>query len=379
MTEVTIQLKSSKDRDNGGGLQGLVARLEEYSAPSLSIKEQTFFAKRLSFLVEAGVPILEGLNVLRDQTKSRGFSRVMSYVIEDVSNGHFLAKSLGRFPNIFGQFAINIIKIGEQSGILSQNLNYLADELKKKHELKKKMVGALVYPVFITVATIGITVLLTVFVFPKIMPVFMSLKVELPLSTRIVIALSNFLRESGLYFLLSIIIGTIGFSVLVKKSTTFRYQVHRFLLNTPLVGSMIQSYNLANITRTLGLMLKSGLTLSDALPVTADTTSNLVYERSLRRLGEAVNRGEQISVYLSKNKGLFPEILTHMVSVGERSGSLSDTFLYLAELYEGEVEESTKNLSSLIEPIMMIIMGMMVGLIAVSIITPIYEITNHLQ
>lgn len=379
MAEATLKLRRPQKRNAGSGWKNLVARLEEMSAPSLSVKEQTFFAKRLSFLVEAGIPILEGLHVLKDQTKSRGFGRIMDNVIDDVSNGQYLAKSLGRYPNIFGQFAINIIKIGESSGILSQNLNYLADELKKKHELKKKMVGALVYPVFITLATIGITVLLTVIVFPKIMPVFLSLNVTLPLSTRMVIALSNFLLHYGLLSLLLLVVAVVVFSISYRKSKKMRFGVHKSLLNLPIVGSMIQSYNLANITRTLGLMLKSGLTLSDALPVTADTTSNLVYDRALRNLGQAVNRGEQISVYLGKHKGLFPEILTHMVSVGERSGSLSDTFIYLAELYEGEVEEATKNLSSLIEPIMMIVMGMMVGLIAVSIITPIYEITQHLN
>jgi type IV pilus assembly protein PilC len=375
MTDTTLHIK----KNNFEGIRNLVARIEEKSAPSLSVKEQTFFAKRLSFLVDAGVPILESLHVLRDQTKSRGFGRVMTKVIADVSNGQFLAKSLAQYPHIFGHFAINIIKIGESSGILSQNLNYLADELKKKHELKKKMIGALVYPMFITLATIGITILLTVVVFPKIMPVFSSMKVELPLSTRIVIALSNLLRESGLIILLGIVLFIVAMLVANKKSYYVKLFIHRTLLTLPFVGSMIRSYNLANMTRTLGLMLRSGLTLSDALPVTADTTANLVYQSELRALAQAVNRGAQLSTHLSTRKGVFPEILTHMVLVGERSGSLSDTFIYLSELFEGEVEEATKNLSSLIEPIMMIVMGIMVGLIAVSIITPIYEITQHLN
>lgn len=357
---------------------GSFDRMATAFTPRLSVKEQAFFAKRLSFLVKAGVPILESLQVLREQTKSRSLSRIIEKVIHDVSNGQYLSKSLGKFPGIFGEFAINLIQVGESSGILSQNLNYLADELKKRHALKRKVVGALVYPIFITFATLGLTIMLTVFVFPKIMPIFTSLNVKLPLSTRIVIFVSEFLRDYGLYCFFGLVLGVIGLSVVHRKSDAFRYQVDRLILNLPLFGSMIRYYNLANMCRTMGLMLKSGIRLSEAIPITAETTGNRVFKRELERLAEAALRGGDLSVYLKKRKDIFPEMLAQLVSVGERTGSLSDTFMYLAELYESEVEDLTKNLSSLIEPVLMIVMGLLVGIIAISIITPIYEITQHL-
>ncbi len=296
-----------------------------------------------------------------------------------MENGQSLSRSLGKFPHVFGDFAINIIKIGESSGILSENLDYLADELKKKQALRRKVVGALVYPALITCATLGITIFLMVYLFPKIMPIFTSLHMALPLSTRIVIFLSNGLRNYGIFILLGLIVAIIAFVVMFRRSARLRFRYDQWLLKLPFLGVMIQSYNLANGARTMGLLLKSGITLSDALPITADTTANMVYKAEFRKLAEVVNRGEKISSHLLRNRTLFPDILSQMIAVGERSGNLSNTLVYLSELYESEVEEFTKNLSTLIEPILMIFMGLLVGFIAISIITPIYGITQNLH
>ena len=150
-------------------------------------------------------------------------------------------------------------------------------------------------------------------------------------------------------------------------------------MKIPIVGQIIQYYNLANSTRTLGLLLKSGINVSDAIPITGKTTSNLVYKHEFKNLGEIINRGERLSNYLKTKKAVFPDVLTQIVSVGERSGNLSNSLIYLSEMYEAEVDDFTKNLTNLIEPILMIFMGIIVGFIAISIITPIYGITQHLQ
>jgi type IV pilus assembly protein PilC len=300
-------------------------------------------------------------------------------VIEDVANGQSLAKSLGKFARMFGDFGINIIKVGEQSGTLSQNLEYLADELKKKQMLKRKVVSAFVYPAIIVFATLGITAFLMLFLFPKIMPIFASLNAELPLSTKIVMAISVFLQHWGLAVLGGLFVLSILYVVLIRMYRPFHLLVDRLLLRIPVVGAVVKYYNLASSMRTVGLLLKSGITLSEALPLTRDTTQNLAYKLEFDALTATVNRGEQLSVYLRTRRGMFPDVLTQMVSVGERSGNLSNTLMYLSEFYEAEVEDFTKNLSSLIEPILMIIMGILVGFIAISIITPIYGITQHLQ
>jgi type II secretory pathway component PulF len=357
----------------------LNARLEERTTPRLSTKEQMLFVKRLAFLVNASVPILESLHMVSEQSKSRRYNRVMKSVIADVTNGLSLSRSFERFPHVFGDFGINIIRIGETSGTLSQNLEYLAEELKKAETLKKKILGAMVYPAVITVATLAITAFLVLYLFPKIMPVFTSLKMELPLSTKIVIAVSTFLQAYGLVTLAIVAGALVVLVFVIRKSPQIRYVFDTWIMRMPIVGEVIRYYNLATATRTLGLLLRSGVTLAEALPLTADTTKNLVYKEQYRLLADAVLRGERISNYLFKKPSLFPAMTSQMIAVGERSGNLSDTLVYLSSLYEAEVDDFTKNLSSLVEPALMVIMGVLVGFVAISIITPIYGITQHLK
>lgn len=345
----------------------------------MSTKEQTFFVKRLSFLVKAGIPILDSLMMIKDQTRKKGYSKVLDKIISDVSNGQNLSNSLAKFPNMFSDFSVNIIGFGESSGILSENLDYLADELKKKQQLRKKVVGAFVYPLVVTFATFGITGFLMVYLFPKIMPVFQSLNMKLPLSTKIVIYLSNFIRFNGLYLVLGLIIFFVSFMLLLKKSHNFRFYFDKLILKIPIIGDIIRDYNLANSTRTIGLLLKGGVTVSEAIPIAEKTSSNLVYREQFKKLSVTINRGDKISLYLSSRRDLFPDILSQIVSVGERSGNLSNSLIYLSELYEAQVDDFTKNLSSLIEPALMIFMGILVGFIAISIITPIYSITQNLH
>lgn len=344
-----------------------------------SIKDQTFFAKRLSFLLRSGVPILESLIMIKEQTHTKSHITLIDAVIADVSNGQFLSTAFERTKRLFGTFAINIIRIGETTGILSENLDYLAEELKKKQALRRKVIGAFIYPAIVTLATIGITTFLVVYLFPKIMPVFTSLHVRLPLTTRVVIWISNFLREDGFLFLAIISIIVASFLIALKKSKRLQLLVDSLTLKIPIAGTIIQYYNLANANRTLSLLLKSGVTLSEALSIVSDTSGNLVYKKEYHTLMETVNRGEKMSSYLHKDRKLFPDILTQIIGVGEKSGDLQNSLLYLAQFYENEVDDFTKNLSNMVEPVLMVCMGILVGFIAISIITPIYGITQNLH
>lgn len=345
----------------------------------LSLKDQIFFIKRLAFLIKAGIPILESLHMIREQTRNKSYANMLDTFIVDVSNGQYLSTSMGKYRQMFGDFSINIISFGESSGILSENLEYLAEELRKKHALHKKVIGAFVYPGVITLATIGITVFLMVYLFPKIIPVFTSLRMTLPLSTRIVIFSSNFVRFNGLYLLGALFVSVVVIIIALKKSSKFHFYFDKYLLKVPVIGKMIQYYNLANCNRTMGILLKSGVTMSEALPITTRTISSLVYKKEFKNLSEVVNRGEKMSTYLRNKRAIFPEVVPQIISVGERSGNLAASLIYISELYESEVDNFTKNLSSLIEPILMIFMGVMVGFIAISIITPIYSITQNLN
>ncbi len=355
------------------------AKKARFTYTRLSVKEKTLFIKRLSFLTGAGVTLLESLQILRRQTKGAGKMRMFDTVIEDVSNGQYLSTSLGKFKNVFGDFAVNIIRVGETSGILNQNLSYLADEFKKNQALRSKVLGALVYPIFITIATLGLTSLLTVFIFPKLQPIFTSLNVALPFTTRTLIFLSAFLRSYGIFLVLGLILLGALFWMLVKRSKSFHLFVDRALLKVPLLGKIVQSYNMTNLCRTLGLLLKSSVRVNEAVAITADTTANLVYKREIKVIAEKVHQGERISKYLESRPALFPDIMPQMVSIGEKTGNLSETLIYLSELFEGEVDDATKNLSGSLEPLLMIFMGILVGFVAVSVITPIYEITQNLH
>lgn len=337
------------------------------------------FAKRLSFLIKAGVPIVESLILLRTQTKSKGKARVLDAVIRDVSSGQHLSTSLGKFNRLFGDFAVNLIRVGETSGILSQNLVYLADELQKKQALNRKVIGAMVYPIFISVATIGVTAMMTAYIFPKLMPIFTSLGVELPVTTRAMIWASEYIRDWGLLTALGIIIFMGIFFFVRSRVEPLRKATDLALLYLPFAGKIARTYNLANFTRTLGLLLKSGIKLTNALEVTAESTTNRVYRDACSHMAKLVMQGDPISKGIALHPRLYPDILAHMVSVGERTGSLSNTLTYLGEMYEGEVDDLTKSLSSSIEPVLMIFMGLMVGTVAVSVITPIYDITQNLN
>ena len=344
-----------------------------------SLKDKTLFAKRLAFLVGAGVPILDSLVLLRRQTSSCSKGKVFDQLISDVSNGQYLANSLSRFNHIFGDFAVSLIRVGETGGVLSQNLNYLSDELKKRQVLRRKIIGALIYPVLITVATILLTGLLTVYIFPKIMPIFSSLQVVLPWTTKVLIFTSGFLRNWWAYLLGSLVILTIGYWFAHRRIKTFRIFIDRLLLYLPIAEKIVRNYNLANISRTLGLLLKSGFRVVEAIEITAETSANLVYRRALERLALSVSAGRMISAHLQSEPQFFPDILMQLVAVGETSGNLSETLFYLSEMYEQELDELIKNFSSTIEPVLMIFMGVIVGFVAVSVITPIYEITQTLS
>lgn len=345
----------------------------------LSIKDTMLFAKQLSFLVRAGVPILESLRMLARQTRSRAMRTVYSQMIGDIANGQALYVTLGKFPRLFSDFSINIIRIGEMGGALSDNLSYLSEELQKKEALRKKIIGALVYPVFVTLATLGVTGVLTTYIFPKITPIFQSLNAELPLSTRILINVSNFMREYALWVVLGVIVIAVIKVVAYRKIERVRMFADRMYLMTPIIGPIIRSYNLTNICRTMSLLLKSGIPITEAIDITADTTVNRVYRRELHALTAHVMKGDRLVTYIETRAREFPGLFANTVAVGERTGRLSETFMYLAEMYEADVDDVTKNLSNTIEPILMMVMGVIVGFVAVSVITPIYGITQQLQ
>jgi type II secretory pathway component PulF len=342
-----------------------------------SVREQIVFSKRLGMIMRSGTPVREALLMLDTQHNTPSASYVLGRVIADVSRGQTLSVALSSFASIFGVFAIHMIRVGEVSGTLHHNLSYLAEELKKKDALRKKVMGALVYPLVIVCATIAISTVLTVYIFPKITPIFQSFKHQLPLMTRILIALSSFLIVDGIWLLLFLVMVSIALYFLLQKPSVKRV-VHRLILYLPLVGTVSRYYNLAMTARTLSLLLKGEVRIVEALSVVADSTQQSVYRECLYDIASAVARGKLLSAQMGKYPELFPLLATQMIAVGEDTGDLAGALMYISDMYEEEINDLTHNLTVLLEPILMLVMGFVVGFIAISIITPIYGITQDL-
>lgn len=345
----------------------------------LSLNEQMHFVKGLALLLKAGVPILLALQMLKKQTRNPGIKLLLNDLTQGVEQGQFLHFRLAKYHKYLGNFAVNIVKVGEISGTLHENLSYLAEEIKKRKALRRKVIGALIYPCFVVLATIGITVVLITQVFPKILPVLKTFKGQMPFTTRTLIFISSLLSSRGWLITLVLASTVLIWVLFARKSRKVRLLVDRIFLRIPFVGKLFTHYHMANFCRTLGILLKSDVKIVEAAKITSTTLSNLVYQEALDKMSEALLNGGKVSYFLESRPRLFPTQVSQMVAVGESTGQLSESLMYLAEIYEQEVDELTKSLSSAIEPLLMIFMGLLVGFIAMSIITPVYSLTQGLS
>ncbi len=360
------------------------AQINKQSKPSLyqrlflrvPLAEKILFTKHLSMMLGAGMTEVDGVRLIRKQIKGRGFGKIMDRIISNLESGQFLSTALTLFPAAFNQLFVSLIKVGEISGTLPENLDHLSKELKKSSQLKAKVRSALIYPLVILVATVGISALLIFFVLPKIIPVFLSLNVELPAETKFMIAASSFLVQYYLFIILGIVALAIILWLLLRIKP-IHYLYHRLILMLPIFGKISINYNVANITRSLGIFLKSGIHIVEAVTTTAEST-NEVYSKILRQAAEEIKKGQQFHTYLESFPKIFPPTVSRMIEVGENTGQLSENLFYLADFYENEVDEITKNLSSILEPILLVLMGGMVGFVAISIIKPIYSLSTSL-
>jgi len=312
----------------------------------------------------------------RSTTARRALSRALTRSL--VESGSITTTSAkAKYISAKVERLVNLVKVGETSGNLSQSLLYLSEELKKQRAIKRQVRAALIYPAVILVATIGITIFLTLFIFPKILPIFASLNIQLPLTTRIVIKILTFLQHYGLWTLggLMLLGITLRVALAIEK---LHFYFDKLLLDLPFVSKVIVDLTMTNFTRSMSVLLKSGMTLTDALEIAKGTFHNLYYRREIDRIVDAVRRGETMARYLGAYPRLFPPMLTGMIKVGETTGNLQDNLLYLSDYYETEVTEAVKGLTTILEPFLLLTMGVLVGFIAVSIITPIYSITQGL-
>lgn len=340
--------------------------------------DKVLLARHLAIMIKAGVSMGEALDVLTDQATSPKLKRILKDVESRVIGGHTLSSSLAKYPKIFSELFINMIRVGETSGTLAENLDYLADEMEKSYDLRKKVKAAAIYPIIVLMATGGLVFILVYFILPKMIRLFESLTVELPLSTRIMINMANLMEEHGILVLVITAIVIIGSIFLSRQNFVKKYS-HRFLLALPVFGHISRQMNLANFNRTLGTLLKSSVPVVEALKITAGVLNNHVYKAEINKLSQEVAQGLSLSEALStRSVKLFPKILTRLLQVGEKTGELDNSLSYLGGFYGREVDNITKNLSNILEPMLLIIIGLVVGFVAISIIQPVYKISGGL-
>lgn len=344
----------------------------------VSVSEKMLFTKHLSIMIRSGMPLLDSLWMLRRQARSKTFQRIINQLIVDVDNGQFLSVSLEKQKSIFGNFFINIIRVGEASGTLADNLNYLHEELRKSYELRRKVKAAMTYPIIVLLATIGISSILLFVVFPQIMPIFDSFKIQLPITTRILIAIIKFFTHYGWLAAIGAIILAFAISFLLKVRVV-KFFWHKIILSAPFIGPASQNVNMTAFARTLASLLKSGIKIVDALNIVAGTMPNVVYQYEIKKVAETIKKGEAMSNYLLTSEKYFPPTFSQMIEVGESTGHLDENLAYLADFYEAEVDERFKNLSTILEPLLILVMGVLVGFVVLSIITPIYTLTQNLK
>jgi len=348
----------------------------DLSLRAASQVELVVFAKHLALMLRSGLPISETLKIVYQSASGR-FKKVIGDVYAAVKAGRSLAAAFKLYPKVFGSFFVGAVLAGENSGTLDNSLDNVANQLKKDKDLSDKIKGALMYPVIILLTGLAMALFLAFYILPKIVPLFIGLKMRLPWTTRLLIAFGQLVERYGSVLLVSILIGLLLLVWLARQK--FAQPVtHWLTLYSPVIKSMTREANLARFSRTLGTLLASGLNIVDALAISAHAATNYYYRRVLLSVKQSVSRGNRLAAALSKSS-LFPEMAVSMLAVGEESGRLEETLFYLADFYEEEVDNAAKNLATVIEPILLVIIGLGVGFLALSIITPIYSITGSVS
>lgn len=337
------------------------------------------FTKHLATMIQAGVPIVESLDTLAEQTKSAAFREVITAILSEIRNGKSLAAAMRPHSALFSEFYISLIEISEQSGTLDENLLFIAEQLSKNMSLRKKIQAAFVYPTLIISILFILSGFAAFFVLPRLIGFFEAFSIELPLSTKILLFFAYLFRDHGSLLILVFFAVIFGFTALVRVPA-FQRRWHRFILRVPIVGLFLRQVQLAQLTRNFGVLLKSGVPIGRAVSIAGKTLSNRAYQEDLAFVQDSIGKGSTISAALEKRKGVrFPALAVKMIAIGEKTGNLDSSLLYLSEYYEEEIESFAKNVSTLLEPALLLIIGLLVGGLALAIITPIYELSGAVR
>lgn len=337
--------------------------------------EKLFFVQHLGIMLKAGVSLLSCLQTLNKQTKNARFAKVLTDLASNVEKGKSLTESLKLHEEIFGELFINMVEAGEVSGKLENVLDQIYLQMKKQHQLVSKVKGALTYPAVVVFAMGGIGVFMMIMVVPKITAMLKDFNTELPVATRFLIGLSDALVNHGILSLIAAVLFILGVRQLLK---TYRgkFYFQAVMLKAPLFAPIIKKINLAKFARTISSLLKTDIMIIKSFQIAGNVLGNLHYRRAILDMAEKIKKGGTINEVISSYPALFPPIVTQMVAIGEQTGELDNILEELAEFYENEVDEIMTNLPSVIEPLLILVLGGAIGAMAVAIIAPMYSITT---
>lgn len=341
----------------------------------VSDDEKVFLVKNLAAMLDAGLTTSRALSVMDRQTKNQRLRSIIGTLIAQVRRGDTLSSAFQKFPAVFSPLLISMVKAGEESGKLGESLRVVGVQMERTNTLKKKIRGALMYPGIVITAMIGIGILMLIYVVPTLTETFKELGTELPSTTRLVIAVSTFLKSHTAVSLAGIIVAILG-CVTILKTPRGRHAVDWLMLRIPVLRSLVMEVNSARTARTLASLLSSGVDMIVAIGITRDVVQNGFYQKVITEAEVSVTKGGPLSEAFSRHPELYPPLVSEMVAVGEETGKLSTLLAEVAEFYENSVDQQTKDLSTIIEPFLMIVIGAAVGFFAVSMIAPIYSLSN---
>ena len=336
------------------------------------LMEKVVFARQLATMMGAGLPLTSSLHILAKQTKNKKMSETISDLAADVESGMSLGSSLEEHPRIFNRIMVAMIKAGEVGGILDEVLDRLATQLEREHSIIAKIRGAMIYPAVIIIALIVMFIIMMTIVVPQLTNIFSDLGTELPIMTKIVIAISNLFTHYGLFTAIGFVALVVGWFRFIR-TTSGRHLWHRALLRIPVAGKMSQKLNVARFTRTLGALMSGGIPVVESLKIVSETSSNVLFKEELLKVADLVEGGVPISTALGESPH-YPELVKEMIGVGEETGELDAILQKLATFYDEEIDNMTKNMTSIIEPVLLLLIGGGVGFLVIAILLPIYSI-----
>ena len=363
-----LVISLAKDEKNKG-----VGRFLSF-LKKVSLNDRVNFTLQISTMLSSGLTLSQSLALFTSQLKPGLFKEIVSEISKNVEVGVSFSEALSKFEAVFPPTYLSLVKAGEASGNLDVVLTRLADTLEKQRDFRAKVKGALIYPAIISVAMVGVFILIIVFVVPKLTSMYSSLNIELPLPTKIMIGLSDFFITKWYLVILIAILISLGFNY-YKKSKAGKYQLAKMSLRLPIFGKINKEKELTEFARTLSLLISAGVPIVESLNISSKAVSNVLYIDAIKASAQKVEKGTPLSETIALN-AIFPPIVSQMINVGQETGKMDEVLGKLSLYFENEVDRKLKNLSVALEPLITMVLGLMVGVLILSIITPIYKLTS---